>query len=49
MSELIKKCLNIGLAEDEKDPKNYLLIFEEYFKNSVHKKIIDIGTVFVIF
>jgi hypothetical protein len=41
--------LNIGLAEDERDPKNYLLIFEEYFINSVQKKIIDIGTVFVIF
>jgi hypothetical protein len=49
MSELCKKCLNIGQSEDEKDVKNHLLVFEEYFVNSLHKKMVEISIIFIIF
>jgi hypothetical protein len=40
MSELLKKSLAIGQSADERDPKKYLTIFEEYFTYSVIGKIV---------
>ena len=47
MSELLKKCLGSGISGDETDARNYLVIFEEYFVHSVHRKIVENSIIFI--